>query len=68
VILLEDVSLKTAVEYVAAPENCGNWLTVVYGGVDTKAITKEVKEDGFYDCHVLGDPNRGILVIGQASA
>jgi hypothetical protein len=40
VIVLEDVSLKTAVEYVAAPENCGNWLTVVYGGVTLRPVRK----------------------------
>jgi carbamoylphosphate synthase small subunit len=41
---------------------------VVYGSVDTKAITKEVREIGIYECHIINDPIRGQLWIGQASA
>jgi hypothetical protein len=69
VILLENVSLKEAVSYVAAPEVCGGWLTVVYGGVDAKAITREVKQNGTYECHSIGgDPIYDDFWIGQASA
>ncbi len=45
IVILEDVSLREAVTYVSAPENCGPYHALVLG-IDAKDVTREVKSTG----------------------